>query len=464
MNETLNLDWVQQLPDNFEGDYYVVANMTSNGANTDYSFSNTPIITLTSLNQGMSDFVENINTEQERPSTSFDGNIVAYERSVLGVKQIFFKDVRDSSNPVAVTDGNNHSFSPQVSGNGQVIVFHSRASDLVPDDTNGHEDVFLYVLSTKQTIRVTNSANGVQANGGCFYPSVNFNGNFVAFESEATNLTKSTPGGKQIYLWDRTVSSYGSITALTNGNGESRRPSISDDGHRVVFSSDATNLVGGEADTNGYADVFLYDTFTNFIHRLSKSHLGFQSIGGFSDQPKISGDGTTVAFRSLATNLITGKGISNVSVVTSGAGYYGNPTIVVNDPYGNGEGAVLALFPDAIDLYGQIRSGGIEIINPGYSYTDPQITIIPDPNFPPPVQVASILAHLTHPMGEIYSLDINAFLNGNFSTIRRVSENENGVGGNMPSRDPDISDDGNSIVYATQSSNLFSESNYKIRW
>ena len=55
---------------------------------------------------------------------------------------------------------------------------------------------------------------------------------------------------------------------------------------------------------------------------------------------------------------------------------------VVNDPYEMARGCA-GILSGAIDLYGQIRSGGIEIINPDYSYTDPQITIIPDQIFHP---------------------------------------------------------------------------------
>ena len=49
-NETVGLDWVQQLPDNFEGDYYLVIDIEETGQN--FSLQNTPTITLTSLNDG----------------------------------------------------------------------------------------------------------------------------------------------------------------------------------------------------------------------------------------------------------------------------------------------------------------------------------------------------------------------------------------------------------------------------
>ena len=165
---------------------------------------------------------------------------------------------------------------------------------------------------------------------------------------------------RQIFAWHPSNSEFKQITL---GNAKSYSASISNDGNRIVFVSEATNLVAGETDSNGVSDIFLYEANTSTITRINKNYLGIEATGGLSDQAKISGDGKTVVFRSLATNLVTGKGISNLSIETSGVGYYGKPTIVVNDPFGNGEGAELAFTSDAIDLYGQIRPEGIEIIS-----------------------------------------------------------------------------------------------------
>ena len=451
-NETINLDWIQQLPDNLEGDYYMVAHIPE--VDIQVAFSNTPIISIASLNEGETDILDNTNTQIEKPSTSFDGKIIVYERIENGIKQIYYRDYRTTSLPIPVTNGNDDSLNPKVSGDGSTIVFHSRASDLVPDDTNEHEDVFLFDVQTQQIVMAMNFDTNSQGNGGSFYPSVNYDGTKIAFESEATNLTQVGSSGRQVFLWDRTVGTFGEITRISNGTGNSLEPSINGAGNRIVFSSYATDLVAGEADNNGHTDIFLYDTNSSTTTRINKNLFGLEATGGPSNQPKISGNGSIVVFRSQATNLVTGKGVSHITVDNGGSGYFGNPTLVINDPFGNGEGAEIKLAPDAIDLYGQIRSGGIEIIRHGKNYSYPQVSIIPDPNFPAPNQVAQITAHLTHPMGEIYLVNLDDFLSGNFSSIKRVSENQEGVGGDMSSREPDISYDGNTIVYSTQASNL----------
>ncbi|MEC7800457.1 MAG: Ig-like domain-containing protein [Verrucomicrobiota bacterium] len=187
--------------------------------------------------------------------------------------------------------------------------------------------------------------------------------------------------------------------------------------------------------------------------RISLAHDGAEAEGGPSDQPQISGDGQKVTFRSEATNLITGKGISFIEVISGGVGYLGNPTISVNDSGGTGTGAQLRFFTGGVDIYGQITPTGIEIFDHGQNYDDPFVTIVPDPAFPAPSQVASVRAHITHPQGEVYAVDLNVGVNDP-NRLRRISENSFGVGGNFPSRDAFPSDNGEKIVFSTKASNL----------
>ena len=103
----------------------------------------------------------------------------------------------------------------------------------------------------------------------------------------------------------------------------------------------------------------------------------------------------------MATNLVTLKGISMIEVVNGGAGYFGNPTIVVTDQGGTGSGATLSL-ANAIDVYGQLLPGGPTILSHGENYTNPVITMVSDPTQAAPTQQAVLEAHITHPQGEFY--------------------------------------------------------------
>ena len=48
-NETIRLDWIQQMPDNLEGDYYLLLHITETGQ--DFRLQNTPVVTLNSKNR-----------------------------------------------------------------------------------------------------------------------------------------------------------------------------------------------------------------------------------------------------------------------------------------------------------------------------------------------------------------------------------------------------------------------------
>ena len=129
-NETINLDWIQQLPDNLEGDYYIVAHIPE--VDIQVAFSNTPIISIASLNEGQTSLVGGNNTQEmkQRPSSSEDGRIVVYERISNGISQIFYMDTStDFSRIITESEaggpGNGHSFRPKVSGDGSTVVFHS---------------------------------------------------------------------------------------------------------------------------------------------------------------------------------------------------------------------------------------------------------------------------------------------------------------------------------------------------
>jgi Tol biopolymer transport system component len=161
---------------------------------------------------------------------------------------------------------------------------------------------------------VSVSTSGTAANGakGGDHSAVSADGRFVVFRSGASNLVPGV-SGNQIYLRDRTTRktelvSQPSGTGNTAGASSSDWPSISNDGCRIVFESDATNLVNG--DGNHSTDVFLRDRCANppTTSFASVSSQGTQG-GGQSKNGDISGDGHVVVFWSYAIDLV--QGVSN---------------------------------------------------------------------------------------------------------------------------------------------------------
>jgi Tol biopolymer transport system component len=199
-------------------------------------------------------------------------------------------------------------FGLRISPDGRFVAFESAASSLVTGDTNGARDIFLRDRLMGTTERVSLGWNGVQGNGNCFHLSLSADGRYVAFESLASNLVPGdTNAHNDIFLRDRVNGTTELVSVSVLGspsNGDSQDPSISGDGRYVGFTSVASDLVVG--DTNGHADVFVRDRLNGATSRIS---LGWQSGAqgdGNSGWPSITADGRYVAFTSEATNLVLG--------------------------------------------------------------------------------------------------------------------------------------------------------------
>lgn len=208
---------------------------------------------------------------------------------------------------------------PAVSADGRHVVFMSNASNLVANDTNGELDVFVHDLLTGSTTRVNVDSAGNQAVGGVRrgQAGISGNGRFVAFESLAANLVPDdTNGTFDIFVHDRqtgTTSRVSVDSAGTQANGFSVIPTISADGRFVCFQSRASNLVAG--DTNGTFDVFVHDRQTGVTTRESVDTTGAQTVGGSGDAV-IAPSAGRVVFESDATNLVAGdtNGVVDVFV------------------------------------------------------------------------------------------------------------------------------------------------------
>jgi len=201
---------------------------------------------------------------------------------------------------------NNESWDPAISNDGRFVAFTSMASNLVPDDTNNSYDVFLYDRQEDTTTRVSEATSGAQGNGPSMNPAISGNGRFIAFETEATNLSVKLDrnGNQDVYVHDRLRGTTNRVTINNDGkqaDGYSFDPSISDDGRFVAFASSATNL-SVKADRNDDVDVFVYDRRARTTNRVSVNTARKEGNGD-SYEPAISASGRYVAFTSKARNL-----------------------------------------------------------------------------------------------------------------------------------------------------------------
>ena len=118
----------------------------------------------------------------------------------------------------------------------------------------------------------TTDADGANANGSSYHPSISGDGRFVAFVSQAPDLVADdTNGVRDIFVVDRDSPDLTTQRVSVdydptdedqdgvNANGDSYHPSISGDGRFVAFASQAPDLVDGDGDTNGFPDIFVVD-------------------------------------------------------------------------------------------------------------------------------------------------------------------------------------------------------------
>jgi hypothetical protein len=81
-----------------------------------------------------------------------------------------------------------------VSGDGRFVVFTSGSAQLVAGDTNGYTDVFVKDLYTGQIALVSTAADGTAANQASSHPQISLGGDWIVFDSGATNLAGATDG------------------------------------------------------------------------------------------------------------------------------------------------------------------------------------------------------------------------------------------------------------------------------
>jgi hypothetical protein len=203
--------------------------------------------------------------------------------------------------------GNGISFGTAISDNGRFVAFTSHASNLVDGDANGTSDVFVHDRTTGKTELVSVTPDGTSGDGACaFGIDISGDGRFVVFASKAGNLTSDPPTGQmEIYVRDRLLMSTELVSLASDGaaanRGSTGSPSISADGQYVVFETKATNL--STDDRRGTSDIFVRDRSSATTTLVSARRDG-TAANGSSRRADISDDGRHVAFDSGASDLV----------------------------------------------------------------------------------------------------------------------------------------------------------------
>lgn len=202
--------------------------------------------------------------------------------------------------------GDDRSLQPAISADGSAVAFVSLSDSLSNADVNGFSDIYVYNVADGSLDLISVSDDGQQAEGTNKYPAISADGRFVAFQSKAANLAAGDNGQTyDIFVRDRQEGHTELISFTPQGgvgNLDSQRPSISDDGRFVAFESWASNLLEGDA--NNFSDVFVTDRVAGTVQIVSVSNDKEQA-NHVNGGAVISGDGRTIAFSSMASNLVT---------------------------------------------------------------------------------------------------------------------------------------------------------------
>jgi Tol biopolymer transport system component len=258
---------------------------------------------------------------EKQSSISGDGRYVAFasqatnlvEGDTNGFTDVF---IHDLGNAITTRVGVGHddiepnkgATHPSISSDGRYVAFKSYSDNLVTGDTNTREDAFVKDRWLGTIERVNVGPGGVQSIGSPFSVLISGNGRFVFFTSEATDLVSNDTNGPKwdVFVYDRETHIVG-IASLANDGSQPNEKcdtfDVSADGRFVAFSSEADNIVPGDA--NNQEDVFVHDRHTKITTLVSVSTTGTQGTWP-SYRPSISADGRYIVFQSQASTFVDG--------------------------------------------------------------------------------------------------------------------------------------------------------------
>ena len=194
-----------------------------------------------------------------------------------------------------------------ISAAGQCVTFAS-SSPTLPGAT-GERQIYVRNVDAGTTTLVSDddAAGTGGGDGPSAFPVITPDCRYVAFQSDATDLTSVALAPTHVYRRDLQTGTTILISRATGGAPGDKNavaPSISDDGDRVAFASNSENFSAEDTDGTLHEDVFVRKVASSETVLASRNDAGTpQNAGGAGFYTDISGDGHKVAFQSFSTNL-----------------------------------------------------------------------------------------------------------------------------------------------------------------
>ncbi|MFI0981824.1 hypothetical protein ACH4SP_33035 [Streptomyces sp. NPDC021093] len=235
------------------------------------------------------------------PVLSTDGRVVAFTSYASNLaagdtpdtEDVFVRKAGSSAlSRVAVPGA--QTGNPRLSSTGRYLTFTAR-------DASYAYTLHLRDLTTGRTVRVDPKLPDGYRGGG---PApISTDGRYVGINAQPTDATPAGANdGGRVYLLDRQT---GTSVRVSESPGVWNRycslQALSDDGTKVVYTDQYSGgPLGGD-----WSDIYVWDRTTGKRVQADATHDGAPADKQATD-PLISGDGTKVAFTSLATNLVPG--------------------------------------------------------------------------------------------------------------------------------------------------------------
>lgn len=270
------------------------------------------------------------NGESVNPDISGDGRYVVFESTAgnltnialsAGVPRVFWRDRQTGVTRLLSTTptgepANGLSMTPAISADGGAAVFSSSATNVVDQKmtTGNGIGVYRIELSSNKRSRVDVTSDGGGHGGESASPTISGDGRYVAFASDADLTIDDGPDRRDqprdrnglfdVYVRDVLSQHTQRVSVASSGSDSdeaSYHPAISIDGRHVAFVSKASNLTSVRS--RSHAQVFVRDMETGTIEMVSHTPAGRPGDAA-SAWPTLSGDGSVIAYQSLASNLL----------------------------------------------------------------------------------------------------------------------------------------------------------------
>lgn len=243
------------------------------------------------------------------PSLSSDGSFIVFQSNATNMLYTDYSP-RSSSSSVYLKNLQSGEVTKfledttaglaKISEDGNMIVFQS---SFAHTGSYANQAVYIKNLTTDNITKVSESSDGASANYVVYPKDISSDGRYVIMTSMASNLVAHDTNRKSdIFMKDTQTGTMIRISEGSNGeesDTDSYNGSVSADGKYVVFESSSNNLVAG--DNNSNVNVFLKDTIAGELILISKNEAG-EACGGYDAE--ITSDGKYIIYQSNSSNLV----------------------------------------------------------------------------------------------------------------------------------------------------------------